>query len=83
MAERESERAGTEALSHVARTPGGFESRMVDVGAKQVTEREAVARALVRFPKAGVTVRILAQGRSLGGSRAACNESRATPFRPP
>ena len=59
MPERDSERTGAEALSHVARAQSGFESRMVDVGAKQVTAREALARARVRFP-AGVLEVVLA-----------------------
>jgi cyclic pyranopterin phosphate synthase len=38
------------ALSHVATGRAGAESRMVDVGAKAITDRSAVARAGVRFP---------------------------------
>lgn len=47
--------------SHVVRGARGAESRMVDVGTKPVTAREAVARACVRFP-AGLLPRVLAQG---------------------
>src|SRR5687767_12386795 len=46
-------------LSHVVATPQGSQSRMVDVSGKAVTQREAVARALVRFP-GGVLERVLA-----------------------
>lgn len=48
-------------LSHVTDGPGGPEARMVDVGAKPVTERSAVARARVRFP-AGLLDEVLAGG---------------------
>jgi len=37
-------------LSHVVEGPRGSRSRMVDVGKKAVTRREAVARARLRFP---------------------------------
>ena len=37
-------------LSHLKSGPGATRSRMVDVAAKQVTERHAVARARLRFP---------------------------------
>jgi cyclic pyranopterin phosphate synthase len=39
--------------------PQGVEARMVDVGGKSVTRREAVARARIRFP-AGVLADVLA-----------------------
>ena len=46
-------------LSHVA--IDGSHARMVDVGSKPVTAREALAHALVRFPP-GVLARVLAGG---------------------
>jgi cyclic pyranopterin monophosphate synthase len=48
-------------LSHVRSGPGGSESRMVDVGGKPHTAREAIAEAWVRFP-AGVLSTVLAEG---------------------
>lgn len=45
-------------LSHVTRGPGGAEARMVDVGGKPTTDREALAEAVVRFP-AGLLERVL------------------------
>jgi cyclic pyranopterin phosphate synthase len=48
-------------LSHVTRGADGAESRMVDVGAKPVSERAAVARAQVRFPS-GLAEVVLAGG---------------------
>lgn len=51
----------TAGLSHVGEGPGGPEARMVDVGAKPVTAREALARARVRFP-AGRLGAVLAEG---------------------
>lgn len=48
-------------LSHVASGPFGPESTMVDVGAKEVSARTALARARVRFP-AGLLTRVLAGG---------------------
>ena len=49
-------------LTHLARGADGRpESRMVDVGAKPVTERSALARARVRFP-AGLLEGVLAAG---------------------
>lgn len=50
---------GERRLTHVVSGPGGPASRMVDVGAKPVTRRSALARARVRFP-AGVLARLLA-----------------------
>ena len=47
--------------SHVAMTPQGPRSRMVDVGEKPVSARSAVARARVRFSP-GVLERVLAEG---------------------
>ena len=47
-----------EPLSHVTEGPGGPEARMVDVGDKPETEREAVAEAVVRFPP-GLLERVL------------------------
>ena len=48
------------ALSHIAKGPDGTsEARMVDVGAKGDTQRSALARAQVRFPK-GLLARVLA-----------------------
>src|SRR5438477_11774951 len=38
------------ALSHVARASGRSRSRMVDVGAKPIRSRTAIARARVVFP---------------------------------
>jgi len=38
-------------LSHVARTSAGRHAVMVDVGKKAATEREALARARIRFPR--------------------------------
>ena len=48
-------------LSHVEDSARGARSRMVDVGAKPVTARSAVARARLRFP-AGTLERVLAAG---------------------
>lgn len=48
-------------LSHVVQGRRGAESRMVDVGGKPHTDREAVAEACVRFP-AGLLELILAEG---------------------
>jgi cyclic pyranopterin phosphate synthase len=45
-------------LSHVTRGPGGAEARMVDVGGKPTTDREALAEAVIRFP-AGLLERVL------------------------
>ena len=65
--ERDGRGPGTGDLSHLVRTgaegqgEGGFASRMVDVGGKAATAREAVARALVRFPP-GVLEVVLAGG---------------------
>lgn len=51
---------GSEAgLTHLRRGPAGTEARMVDVGAKPTTGREALARARVRFP-AGRLAEVLA-----------------------
>jgi cyclic pyranopterin phosphate synthase len=47
--------------THVAATDAGYESRMVDVGRKDVTARSATARASVLFP-AGVLARVLSHG---------------------
>ncbi len=52
---------GADDLSHLRRAAEGFESRMVDVGGKAQTEREAIARARVRFP-AGVLAVVLEGG---------------------
>lgn len=52
---------GPGGLSHVVQGPGGAESRMVDVGGKPVTERSALARARVRFPR-GRLAEVLAGG---------------------
>lgn len=49
------------ALSHVEHSPDGARSRMVDVGAKASTAREALAEACLRFP-AGLLEGILAGG---------------------
>ena len=38
-------------LSHVRSTPEGAEASMVDVSAKAVTERSALARAVIAFPE--------------------------------
>ena len=46
-------------LSHLADGPDGPEARMVDVGGKPVTAREAVAEAVLRFPP-GLLARVLA-----------------------
>ncbi len=51
--------------SHVADGPRGPEARMVDVGAKAVTRREAEARAVVVFPR-GVR-RVVLSGRGPKG----------------
>ncbi|MCB9916172.1 MAG: cyclic pyranopterin monophosphate synthase MoaC [Planctomycetes bacterium] len=48
-------------LSHVVQGAAGAESRMVDVGGKARTAREAVAEARVRFP-AGLLERVLREG---------------------
>ena len=48
-------------LSHIETSPGGARSRMVDVGAKEVTARRALARAVVAFPEGELTS-ILAGG---------------------
>lgn len=63
--ESEPERGPSEApidpgLSHVGRGPRGAEARMVDVGGKAVSSREARARARIRFPE-GVLRKVLAQ----------------------
>ena len=55
-------------LSHVVQGPDGAESRMVDVGAKPVSERRALARARVRFP-AGRLATILSGGGPKGPVR--------------
>lgn len=47
--------------SHVVAGSSGPESRMVDVSAKPVTLRTALARARVRFPR-GAAAKILAEG---------------------
>ena len=46
----ESEQPAPAGLSHVVQGDSGAEARMVDVSAKAVTERRALARARVRFP---------------------------------
>lgn len=51
----------TAGLSHVGEGAGGPEARMVDVGAKPLTSREALARARVRFPP-GRLAAVLAEG---------------------
>ncbi len=48
-------------LSHIETGPEGARSRMVDVGAKEVTARRALARAVVAFPEGELTS-ILAGG---------------------
>jgi len=55
------EAPGGGALSHVQQGAGGQESRMVDVGGKTPSAREAVAEARIRFP-AGVLAPLLAEG---------------------
>jgi len=48
--------------SHVAAGPHGPESRMVDVGAKPPTRREAEARALVVFPRGALAIVLAGRG---------------------
>lgn len=48
-------------LSHVERTRAGARAVMVDVGKKSASERQALARALLRFPP-GVRDRVWAGG---------------------
>lgn len=48
-------------LSHLRRGAAGLESRMVDVGGKPHTAREAIAEASLRFPP-GVLGPLLAEG---------------------
>ena len=45
------ETGGKARLSHVSEGPGGPAARMVDVGAKTATAREALARAQLCFPR--------------------------------
>ena len=52
---------GTRRLTHVTRTRGRSHASLVDVGAKPVTARRAVARALLVFPS-GSAVALLARG---------------------
>lgn len=52
-------RSSARTLSHLERGSKGASSRMVDVSAKPVTERSALARAQVVFPK-GMLARVLA-----------------------
>jgi len=60
--EREEPQAtGQPSLSHVVSGSSGPESRMVDVSAKPVTLRTALARARVRFP-GGAAAEILSEG---------------------
>jgi cyclic pyranopterin phosphate synthase len=53
--------ADADDLSHLQQTDAGYESRMVDVGGKAETAREALARARLRFPT-GVLEVVLAGG---------------------
>ena len=46
-------------LTHLRQGPGGTHARMVDVGGKPTSRREALARARVRFPS-GVLEGVLA-----------------------
>jgi|SoiMethySBSTD1v2_1073268.scaffolds.fasta_scaffold315832_2 cyclic pyranopterin phosphate synthase len=63
-------RRGRRGLSHVEGFPGaGFRSRMVDVGAKPVTARSAIARARLRFP-----ARTLAKVLESGGPKGPVTE---------
>lgn len=66
----------TNALSHLSAGPDGrAEARMVDVGAKPVTERSATARARVVFPT-GVLDRIEAGEGPKGSLAALCEVAR-------
>lgn len=61
--------APTPALSHVVLDADHAHAAMVDVGAKPVRARTAVARARVRFPE-GLYARVLAGGSAKGSSAA-------------
>jgi cyclic pyranopterin phosphate synthase len=60
-ADQESPSRSSDDLSHLKRGEDGFESRMVDVGGKDRTAREALARARIRFPQ-GVLAVVLSGG---------------------